>query len=222
MPDAVQGAVKRKRVRAAADAAQKRVDEVGAPGGAAPGAAPTGRAPGGVRGGGHARKPRGYAVLGRGSARATTMLVSETWGSEPWVAGELGGTTGVLEIVFGGTMAGAAPTRGLGGFRAGDARRSARCGLVVLAEKMRGRHFGRRRVPSRLGGGLRVETRRSRRARWNRASPRCGVAEARGDPQRAHSRRAWERRRRRNPARRVVSREKKKQKKRFSVARHIA
>ena len=35
----------------------------------------------------------------------TGAIVSETWGSEPWVAGELGGTTGVLEIVFRGHAA---------------------------------------------------------------------------------------------------------------------
>ena len=109
------GGSKRKRARAAADAAKARL------------APPARRAARGTR-----RSTVGsctaasaeamhesravYAVLVARRCERTGAVVSETWGSEPWVAGELGGTTGVLEIVFRGTPRGTrrAPVLGLG------------------------------------------------------------------------------------------------------------
>jgi hypothetical protein len=41
-----------------------------------------------------------YAVLAARFCEHTNSVVTECWGSEPWVGGELLGKTGVLEIVF--------------------------------------------------------------------------------------------------------------------------
>ena len=136
--------VKRKRVRAAADAAQVRVDEVGAPGGAWHPAQHRRVVHQAAFAAEAMHESRAvYAVLVARRCERTGAIVSETWGSEPWVAGELGGTTGVLEIVFRGHAArhiSAAPTRGLGDFEPVTESLRA-CGLASLAEKMRSANF---------------------------------------------------------------------------------
>ena len=151
--------VKRKRVRAAADAAQKRVDEVGAPGGAWHPAQHRRVVHQAAFAAEAMHESRAvYAVLVARRCQRTGAIVSETWGSEPWVAGELGGTTGVLEIVFRGHAArhiSAAPTPGLGDFEPVTESLRA-CGLASLAEKIARSQLRRRRVP-RARGGVRVE-----------------------------------------------------------------
>jgi hypothetical protein len=60
-----------------------------------------------------------FCVLSARRCETTGAVITETWGTEPWVAGELGGKTGVLEIVFRGHAArhiGAEPVHGLGDF----------------------------------------------------------------------------------------------------------
>ena len=138
------GGSKRKRARAAADAIEMHPDADGAPGGSwhpsqhrrvVHQAAFAAEA--------MSRSRAVYAVLVARRCERTGAVVSETWGSEPWVAGELGGTTGVLEIVFRGHAArhiGAAPVRGLGDFEpVAESLRA--CGLASLADRMRDASF---------------------------------------------------------------------------------
>ena len=136
--------LKRKRARAAADAIEMHPDADGAPGGSwhpsqhrrvVHQAAFAAEA--------MSKSRAVYAVLVARRCERTGAVVSETWGSEPWVAGELGGTTGVLEIVFRGHAArhiGAPPTRGLGDFEPVTESLRA-CGLASLADRMRDANF---------------------------------------------------------------------------------
>ena len=138
------GGSKRKRARAAADAAKARSGAAGAPGGAWHPAQHRRVVHQAAFAAEAMHESRAvYAVLVARRCERTGAVVSETWGSEPWVAGELGGTTGVLEIVFRGHAArhiAAAPVLGLGDFE--PVMESLRaCGVASLAEKMREHNF---------------------------------------------------------------------------------